>query len=225
MSIPEYELEEGVKKLVELINAVIAKKSKDETTVVNIAGGSSSGKTEFVARPIKKLYGKEAGILLMDDYFRGAKFMKSQARKGIILNWDQPEAIDIERINIHISHLANGFATEKPIYSFKTGEPEEEEIFHPKKILLVDGLFALMEPTINKADIKVFVEAGTKTRMLRRLFRDIVRTTMKPIEILRYFIEIVEPAHKKYVLPTKENADLIINNEKDIAEILSLLKL
>jgi uridine kinase len=50
---------------------------------------------------------------------------------------------------------------------------------------------------------------------MRRIFRDIQRTGEKPQEILEYFLSTVEPMHMKYIVPTKENADIIISNAYD----------
>jgi uridine kinase len=50
-------------------------------------------------------------------------------------------------------------------------------------------------------------------RILRRIFRDVTRTGDKPKEILKYFLETVEPMHEKFIEPTKKNAQLIISNE------------
>lgn len=42
---------------------------------------------------------------------------------------------------------------------------------------------------------------------LARRFRSIQR------DIFKYWADIIEPMHRKYIAPTKEVADIIINNE------------
>ena len=87
-----------------------------------------------------------------------------------------------------------------------------EEI-KPGRVVVVEGLFALNDILKKEGDVKVFVDIGTHGRILRRLLRDIERTGQKPEDIIRYFSEVVEPMHDKYIQSTKKNADFVIKNE------------
>jgi predicted adenylyl cyclase CyaB len=74
-------------------------------------------------------------------------------------------------------------------------------------------MFVLDDQLKDQADLKAFVDIGTHGRVIRRLQRDIKRTGQKLADILKYFAQVVEPMHEKYVEDTKRNADLIIDNE------------
>ena len=211
LGIPEYKLKEGIAKLVEDIRKEISQ--SDKNMIVEIAGGSSSGKTNAVANMVKNVFGDEALILSMDDYYRGKKFMDVEAKKGNVLNWDQPEALNLDLFLQHLIQLKSGKPIEKPIYDMKVGEPTITEKVFPKKIIIVEGLFALDEKLKNYGDIRVFIEIDTHGRIMRRLLRDIQRTGQRPADILKYFSQVVEPMHEKYIENTKKNADLIINNK------------
>lgn len=211
LEIPEYGLEEGVKKLVDVIREKMAQ--GEENIVVEIAGGSASGKTSAVADMIKKVFGKDSLVLSADDYYRGKTFMDEESRKGNVLNWDQPEALNLDLFREHLVELKAGRPIEKPIYDMKVSEPTSTETVNPKKIIIVEGLFALDECLKDEGDVKAFVDIGTHGRIIRRLLRDVNRTGQKPADILKYFSEIVEPMHDKYIETTKKNANLIINNE------------
>ena len=95
----------------------------------------------------------------------------------------------------------------------KVSEPTSTVEVAPKKTIIVEGLFVLDEKLKDEGDIKVFVDTGIHGRIIRRLLRDIQRTGQKPADILKYFAQVVEPIHEKYIESTKKNADLIINNE------------
>jgi len=211
LDIPEYKLEEGIAKLVDNIREKISQ--SDDNVIIEIAGGSASGKTSTVAEMVKRVFGDDALVLSMDDYYRGKTFMEAEAKKGNILNWDQPEALNLELFQQHLAQLKSGQPIKKPIYDMKISEPVGTEEVAPKKIIIVDGLFALDDQLKGQGDIKVFVEIGTHGRIIRRLLRDIQRTGQKPVDILKYFSQVVEPMHEKYIESTKKNADLIINNE------------
>ncbi|MCX6737009.1 MAG: class IV adenylate cyclase [Candidatus Parcubacteria bacterium] len=211
LDIPEYNLEDGIEKIVSLINEKLS--SQTGPVLIEIAGGSASGKTSAVSRKIKEIFGDEAIIFSMDDYYRGKTFMNSEAEKGNNLNWDQPEALNLELLQEHLKNLKSGEQIEKPVYDMKTSEPIDTEIIQPNRVIIVEGLFALNDIISGEGDIKVFVDIGTHGRILRRLLRDIERTGQKPADILRYFAEVVEPMHEKYIQNTKKNANIIVDNE------------
>lgn len=210
-NIPEYGLEEGLERLTRMIRDKSAQKGG--SLIVEVAGGSASGKTSAVAVKVKDIFGEEATIISMDDYYRGKMFMEEEKRKGNELNWDQPEALNLELLKEQLLELKAGKTIKKPVYDFKVSEPIRTERVEPRRVIIVEGLFALNEAIKDKGDIKAFVEIGMHGRILRRLLRDIERTGQKPADILKYFAEVVEPMHEKYIESTKKNADIIINNE------------
>lgn len=211
LDIPEYDLEAGLDKLTSLIHEKLSRQTGP--VLVEVAGGSASGKTSAVAKKLKEVFGDEAIIFSIDDYYRGRTFMESEAEKGNALNWDQPEALNLELLQKHLRALKDGQQIEKPIYSFKTSEPTGTEEIQPRQIVIVEGLFALNDIVAREGDVKAFVEIGTHGRILRRMLRDIERTGQKPSDILKYFSEVVEPMHEKYVQSTRGNADIVIKNE------------
>lgn len=209
--VPEYELAQGVLALSTRVHDKLS--ATDQPVVVEIAGGSASGKTSAVADRIRAQFGDEAIIISMDDYVRGLAYKKAEKEKGNVLNWDMPEIYDIPLLLQHLEQLKSGESVEKPIYSFKTGEREGAETVEPKKVIIIEGLFALNEALLSVGDVKAFVETGTHGRLVRRLFRDITRTSREPADILRYFAEVVEPMHERYIQSTKKNADIVIHND------------
>lgn len=208
---PVFGLESGVEFLTQEIELIM--KEKDGPLVVLIAGGSASGKTSAVADKIHKAFGEESIILSLDDYYKGRKFMQEMAEKGIDYNYDQPEVIDLDLFNTHLQAIKNGQTIEKPIYNFATGSAEKTEKVEPRKIIIVEGLFALNEKLLGVGDIKAFVEVGTHGRLVRRILRDIESRGQNPDDILDYFAKVVEPMHEEYIQSTRENAEVVINNE------------
>jgi uridine kinase len=206
-----YSLEEGLEKLTSLVKEKL--QEKDGTIIVEIAGGSSSGKTSAVSVKLKEMFGDDAMIFSMDDYYRGRTYMAIEAEKGNVLNFDQPEVLNLPLLKEHINQLKSGQSIQKPIYSFKEGEAVGTEELKPKRIIIVEGLFALNEQLIDEGDVKAFVDIGTHGRIMRRLLRDVERTGQRPEDILNYFSEVVEPMHDKYIQTTAKNADIIISNE------------
>ena len=211
LSPDEYPLEQGLEHVREIIRAKLTENFGN--IVILVAGGSSSGKTSAVTEAIRNTFPNDTAILSSDDYYKGKKFMNSEAEKGNILNWDQPEALDLELLRSHLHALKKGHTIIKPQYSMAISEPVGMEEVSPQRVIISEGLFNLDETMQDEGDLRVFVNISRHGRIIRRLLRDIERTGDSPESIIRYFAEVVEPMHEKYIEPTKNNADIVINND------------
>jgi uridine kinase len=202
-----YELQDGVFKTNETINKLL--ETKDWNIIVLIAGWSASGKTSQVAKKILDHFDSTAIMLSMDNYYRWKEYYDKYN-----LNFDQPEALNLDLFFEHLSKLKVWETVKIPEYDFKNSRPILDKIeVVPKKIIIIEWLFALYDKISTLWDLKVFVDLWTHWRILRRILRDIKRTWQKPKDILDYFLDTVEPMNDKYIEPTKINADFIISNE------------
>lgn len=202
-----YELQEGVFKTIEEIKVLTEK--KDWNIIVLIAWWSASWKTSQVAKKILDHFDSTAIMLSMDNYYRWMEYYKKYN-----LNFDQPEALNLDLFVEHLSKLKVWETVKIPEYDFKNSRPILDKIeVVPKKIIIIEWLFALYDKIATLWDIKVFVDLWTHWRILRRILRDVKRTGQKPQDILDYFLDTVEPMNDKYIEPTKINADFIISNE------------
>ena len=202
-----YKLKDGLKKLIDEVS--LLKNKKTWNIVVLIAWWSASWKTSQVAKKVLENFKDEALLLSMDNYYRGLEYYKKYN-----LNFDQPEALDIEAFHNDLEKIKAGKIIKIPKYDFANSKPIPNALeIKPKKIIIIEWLFTLLDEIANLWDIKVFIDLWEHWRILRRIFRDIVRTWQKPQEILDYFLDTVEPMNDKYIEPTKVNADFIIMNE------------
>jgi uridine kinase len=202
-------LEEGILKVNEYISANFA--HNKWPFIILVAGGTSSWKTSRVAHKIGEVF-EDSCVISMDNYYRGHTFMNEQKFQWNELNWDQPEALNLELCSKHLSELKAWNSILTPEYDFKTDPIFDTIKIEPKNIIIVEWLFALDDSIAGLWDLNIFVDIGSHGQIMRRIFRDIQRTWKKPQEILHYFLDIVEPMHMKYIVPTKENADIIISN-------------
>src|SRR3989344_5971436 len=208
--IPEYDLNEGLNILTEKVSSLSRLKNN---IIIEICGGSASGKTTALAEPLRDKFGDKALLLSMDDYYKGVTFMKEQLELGVELTFDQPEVIDMELIATHLDDLKAGESIDKPIYDFKSGERLGYEKVNPKPIIILEGLFTLDDRLAPLADLKVFIDVTFYTRAARRVIRDQNRGSWGISETLRAMFEVIEPLHRRYIESTKQNADIIIRNE------------
>jgi predicted adenylyl cyclase CyaB len=210
--IPRYALDAGIDAAVELINDKML--SEDTNIVVDVAGGSSSGKTSRVAAKLVEDFSPDfAEIRSLDNYYYGVPFMDEMARKGTPITWDDPRAVELSLARLHLLMAKKAQAVDEPVYDFKTGLRTGTVRKDPKRVIILEGLYTLYENLADIADVKIFVDIGLHGRMMRRLLRDVERVGKSPGEILKYFADVVEPSHEKFIEVTKKNADLIIMNE------------
>lgn len=167
--------------------------------IIGIAGGSGSGKS-FIAKKISESF--PALIIRMDDYYVRGKFKD---------NKDIPEALNLELIKQNLVDLKKGKEIEKPVYTFGLHKDSIEKI-KAKSVIILDGIFALNSLFINQLDFKIFVDAEESIRLSRRITRDIDERGFTKEHVLKRWSESVQPMYLKYVLPQKEKADLIIEN-------------
>ena len=212
-------LENGIQRLAKTIHDELVSGAK-RPVIVLVAGGSASGKTSIIAERMKKIFELSHTVLLlsMDDYYCGVPFMDVEKAKGRILNWDEPDALELSLLRKHLMQLKSGQAIEKPIYDFKTGTRSGVvgvgiSPLQSWDIVIVEGLFALHDKLVNWGDVKVFVDIGVHGRIVRRILRDVQRTGQEPQDILHYFAQIVEPMHELHVQSTISRADIVIPNE------------
>lgn len=176
--------------------------------VILVAWWTASWKTSAVAKRLKDFF-TDSQILSMDNYYRGPSFMKEHPD----YNFDQPEVLNLDLFFKHLKDLKKGNDVMIPDFDFKNDPKMDSIKIKSSKVIIVEWLFALTEQISKLGDFKIFVDLWAHTQILRRLFRDVERTWDKPKDILSYFLDVVSPMHKKYIEPTKKNADIILIND------------
>ena len=202
-------------------------------TIIGIAGGTSSGKTTIAT----KLYNqtKKHGsveIIRLDDYYHRHDHMSFEERCKI--NYDHPNAYDVNLLISQINDLKNGKSIEKPIYDFvEHNRKTETEVVNPCNVLIIEGILTFAIPELRDLfDIKLYVQTPDDIRFIRRLRRDVEERGRSVDSVINQYLETVRPMHIQFVEPSKMYADLIIpEGGKNkvalnivIAKIVSLMK-
>ena len=200
-----------------------AYKTKNEILFIGIAGGTASGKTSVANELIKNLSQEKVTLINLDSYYIDLSHLNLEERKKI--NFDHPDSIDWNLVFENLCKLFNFQKAYKPIYSFtlynRTSDFEEIE---PAKIVILEGLFALYKEELRKLmDLKIFVSAPDDIRLIRRIKRDIAERGRDIDSIIEQYLNFVRPMYIEYVKPTKNYADIIIQNEKSFKSALNLL--
>ena len=113
---------------------------------------------------------------------------------------------------MQLRSLAEGQAIEKPMYDFvtHTRRPDAQRVA-PADVVVVDGILLFADARVRElCDVKVFVDADSDIRLVRRIQRD-MRGRGRPLEeILQQYLTTVQPMHLQFVEPSKRYADIIV---------------
>ena len=155
---------------------------------------------------VKKVYG---GVCSN----RQNSLVPFEERKNV--NYDSPEALEVDLLIEHLTALREGKTIESPVYNYKEHNRSKDKtmVIEPKKVMILEGILALENPKLRELmDIKIFVEADADERILRRVIRDVKERGRDVEDIARQYLTTVKPMHYIYVEPTKSMADIVINS-------------
>lgn len=190
--------------------------------LILVGGGSASGKT-YILNRVVELVGKEnVTHLTLDDYYLKFDMPLEERRK---INFDHPKAFDWHLIESHLTALKNGETIEKPIYDFTiSNRTDKTETVVPKKIIIVEGIMALVNKKIRAlSDLNIFIDATREQRLVRRIERDQKERGRTFDYIVKQYFETVLPMHEEIIEPSKYYADLIVSNESTKNHSISVL--
>jgi uridine kinase len=179
--------------------------------VIGIAGGSGSGKSTVARRVMDALRATSSVAFLdMDAYYRSFAQLSLDERRRV--NWDHPDAIDVELLVAQIGELAAGRPVAKPVYDFVEHLRAAETVpVEPADVVVVDGILLFADERVRAlCDVKVFVDADADVRLIRRIRRDLAVRGRPLEEILNQYLSTVRPMHLQFVEPSKRYADVIV---------------
>lgn len=178
--------------------------------IIGIAGGSGSGKTTVARRIADALEDASIAFIDMDAYYRNFTNLSAEERKHV--NWDHPDAFDLDLFVEQMSALAEGCVVEKPIYDFVThARRKETQRVSPADVIVIDGILLFVDRRIRDlCDVKVYVDTDADIRLIRRIERDLVARGRPLDEILNQYMTTVRPMHLEFVEPSKRWADVIV---------------
>jgi uridine kinase len=192
-------------------NALEAERSRDaKPLVIGIAGGSGSGKSTVARRLGEALSHSSVAFLDMDAYYRNFAHLPMEERKRV--NWDHPEAFDVELLASQVATLCSGGPIDKPVYDFVTHtRSSRTERVSPADVLVLDGILLFVDAQLRElCDVKVFVDADADIRLIRRLRRDVQKRGRTLDDVIAQYLETVHPMHLQFVEPSKRYADVIV---------------
>jgi uridine kinase len=181
--------------------------------LVGIAGGSGSGKTTLANAILDQLGRKSAALIPCDAYYRDQSHISPDKRGRI--NFDHPTCIQFDLLIEHTRKLRGGQFIVRPVYDFAHHTRASHGVrVDPHRVLLIEGNLIFREKALRRLfDFKIFVDASSDIRFIRRLQRDISERGRTTESVIRQYLATVRPMHIKFVEPTRQSADVVITND------------
>lgn len=192
--------------------------------IIGITGGSGSGKTTFLKEITEGFTSEQICIISQDDYYRPREEQKED-NLGI-KNFDLPDSIDSDALVSDLKKLIKGETIERLEYTFNNNEKTPSKLtFKPAPILIIEGLFIFHYPKVSALlQLKLYVEAKETLKVIRRIKRDRVERNYPLEDVLYRYEKHVSPAYEKFILPYKNDAHVIINNNSNFNSGVDVVK-
>jgi uridine kinase len=190
---------------------------RGKTFIVGLAGPSGSGKSTVAKRVASRLNGR---VISMESYSLVMNDLPLEERAK--QNYDEPHAIDVKLLESQIRDYASGTAIEAPICDFANHLRMSDQSMHvpATSLLIVEGILALHFERLRPLyDLSIYLEASNEVCFHRRKVRDITERQRSLDFILWQYKNNVLPAARRYVVPSKHYADLVVESTADVTTV------
>jgi uridine kinase len=190
--------------------------------LIGIAGGTGSGKTTVAQLVKSRFKGENVIIIHHDSYYRDRRDEPLEDREKA--NYDHPAAFDNRLLAEHLRLLMARKPIDMPLYDYSTHTRlEERKRVGPAQIILLEGILVLEDEALRSLlDIKIYIDADSDERFIRRLLRDMKERGRTADSVIEQYASTVRPMHLQFVEP-KRYADLIIPEGGHNAVAIDLL--
>jgi uridine kinase len=180
------------------------------SALIGVAGGTGSGKTTVARKIIEGLPAGQGAIIEHDWYYRDRSHLTEAEREAV--NFDEPAALENDRLLADLEGLKAGHAVECPQYDYATHTRKRStRRVAASPIVVVEGILLFAVPELlDVFDLRLFVDTDDDIRLLRRLKRDVEERGRDVAAIDSQYREFVRPMHQLHVAPSRKHAHLII---------------
>jgi uridine kinase len=178
--------------------------------VIGVAGGSGSGKTTVTEAILERVGRARIALLPHDSYYRDLSHLPLAERARV--NFDHPDAFDNELYVAHLDALISGAAVALPSYDYAAYvRTAAVQPVAPQQVVLLEGILIFADAALReRMDIKLYVDAESDLRIIRRIQRDTLRRGRTLEKVIEQYLKTVRPMHLEFVEPSKRYADIII---------------
>jgi len=190
--------------------------------VIAIAGGSGSGKSTLAGAVLEVLGNDRVALLPVDAYYHDLSYLAPEEREAV--NFDHPDALDLDLFAAHIDALRSGRAVECPTYDFTTHCRRSETVsITPRETILLEGILVACRADLRALiDRLVFVATDVALRRSRRVQRDQHERGRDLASIERFWAR-AEDTFIEWGALARESADLVVDGSEDVGSMTRLV--
>lgn len=204
----------------------------EKRILIGISGESASGKTTICNTILKttQRLNLPVEILSADNYFKDISMLIKQ--KGSFdkllasgYDVDSPDNFNLQQLFEDLSVLSSGKDVKIPQYLVNgTGISVPKAIQKKsKKIIVVEGMASMYGKVAELLDVKVYIDINPDIQEKWFINRAITSRNQNE-ENAKKQLAYVREASKKYILPKKDNSDIIINGASSLDYFTQLLE-
>ena len=190
--------------------------------VIAIAGASGSGKSTLAAALLEAIGNDSAALLPIDAYYHDLSHLAPEDREAV--NFDHPDALDLDLFATHIEALRSGRAVECPTYDFTTHCRRSETVnISARETILLEGILVACRADLRAlADRLIFVATDVALRHSRRVYRDQHERGRDLASIERFWAR-AEDTFAAWGTLAEEGADLVVDGSDDLEAMTRLV--
>ncbi len=189
--------------------------------VLCICGPSAAGKTTFAQALADALRrsGHQPLLITCDNYYR--EDWRPHPRYG----FDTLAAIDEEALRRDVSSARYGQADVLRHYDMCTRVVSRHPVTTPYDLVLLEGAYGPQLLQDFPLASLLYVETPLLLRLWRRLKRDIRERKRSPLYVIHQMLMQMLPGERRFIVPLKHRADMIIRVDNcDLEDVLSRIK-
>ena len=183
--------------------------------VIAIAGGSGSGKSTLAAALLEAIGNGSVALLPIDAYYHDLSHLAPEEREAV--NFDHPDALDLDLFATHIDALRSGRAVECPTYDFTTHCRRSETVnIAPRETILLEGILVTCRADLRALiDRLIFVATDVALRRSRRVHRDQHERGRDLASIERFWAR-AEATFTEWGALAEDAADLVVDGSENV---------
>ena len=183
--------------------------------VIAIAGGSGSGKSTLAAALLESIGIDNLTLLPIDAYYHDLSHLAFEEREAV--NFDHPDALDLDLFAAHIGALRSGRAVECPTYDFTIHCRRSESVnIAPKETILLEGILVACRADLRAlVDVLIFVATDVALRHSRRVYRD-QHDRGRDLASIERFWARAEDTFTSWGALAEDTADLFVDGSEDV---------
>ena len=183
--------------------------------VIAIAGGSGSGKSTLAAALLEAMGNDSVVLLPIDAYYHDLSHLAPEEREAV--NFDHPDALDLDLFATDIDALRSGRAVECPTYDFTTHCRRSQTIsIAPRETILLEGILVACRVDLRALiDRLIFVATDVALRRDRRVHRDQHERGRDLASIERFWAR-AEATFTEWGALAEDAADLVVDGSEDV---------